>query len=303
VYTPTAGVQLSATSKELFIGESFVLTANTLPLATTDGKIEWSVSNENVVKRNADGSIIAVGVGEANVTAKSVNGGYSLSCKVKVKAVPVVESITLSNQSITMFVGESHALIAIVLPADVWDKTLQWSSSNTKVASVDANGVIKAVGYGNTIITVSSATNSSVKATCEVMVYAHTTGVQISASALTLTIGEQSLLTAITLPLNISDGKIEWHITNESVVSRGTEDTIVALSEGVAEVIAKSVDGGHEAKCVVTVKGNSGLNEVNMNESVSYKIYNIQGVKLNSLEKGVNIIRFENGIIQKLIVK
>ena len=254
VYARCTGVEISATSAQLYIGDSFTLTARTLPLSTTDGQIQWSVSNESVIKRNADGTIVATGAGTADVIAKSVDGGHIAKCTVTVKEKIVAESVTLDKQSLTMYAGDSFNLTATVLPTDAFDKSLNWASSDNSVATVDANGTVKAVSYGKATITVSCAANTAIKATCDVNVFEHSTGVEMSATNAELTIGKSFMLTANTLPLNTTDGQIQWSVSDESIISRSADGTILALAEGVAEVIAKSVDGGHTAKCIVTVK-------------------------------------------------
>ena len=254
VYARCTGVQISATTQQLYVGDSFMLTAHTLPLSTTDGKIEWSVSDENVVKRSADGTVTAVGAGTAEVIAKSVDGGHIAKCTVTVKVYVLPESVTLNKQSLTMYSGDTFTLVATVLPQDAVDKSLNWSSSDNNVITIDSNGTVKAVGYGKATVTVACAAKNTIKTTCEITVYEHTAGVKISATSKQLYEGESFMLTANTLPLSTSDGKIEWSISNEKVVKRNADGTVVAVGVGTADVVAKSVDGGHTAKCTVTVK-------------------------------------------------
>ena len=302
VYAPTTGVQLSATSKEMYVGESFVLTANTLPLSTSDGKIEWSVSNEKVVKRNADGSIVAIGAGEANVTAKSVNGGYTQVCRVTVKAIPVAEAVTISKDEMTMYAGDVYTLTATVTPADAVDKALKWATTNNNVVTVD-NGVVKAVAYGTANVVVSVASNAKLTDECAVTVYEHVSGVELTATNIQLNVGETAILTAQLLPLGKTDGRMEWRVSNENVARRNADGTIVAVSEGETEVIVKALDVGKEAKCVVKVNANSGLEDVIAGGAMSYKIYNMQGVELDALKQGVNIVKCADGTVKKVIVK
>jgi uncharacterized protein YjdB len=165
-----------------------------------------------------------------------------------------VESVTLDKESLTLYTGDSYTLTATILPENATDKTLNWSSSNENVATVDANGAVRAVGNGVATITATNTSNSAMKASCEVTVYDHCTGVELSATSVELTVGKSCVLTAKTLPLATTDGMIEWSISDETVIKRHADGTIEALAEGVAVVTARSVDGGHTATCSVTVK-------------------------------------------------
>ena len=79
---------------------------------------------------------------------------------------PNVEGVTLDKDNLTLNLGETAQLTATVSP-DTADKTVTWTSSDTNIATVDANGVVTAVGYGNATITVTAGGKT---ATCTVTV-------------------------------------------------------------------------------------------------------------------------------------
>ncbi len=79
-----------------------------------------------------------------------------------------VTGVTLNKTSATLTVNETLTLTATVLPSDATDKTVSWASSNTSVATV-SNGVVTAVGAGNTTIT-ATTTDGGYTATCTVTV-------------------------------------------------------------------------------------------------------------------------------------
>ena len=83
--------------------------------------------------------------------------------------VPVT-SVTLDKTSLTLDVGGSDTLTATVKPDDASNKAVTWSTSNEKVATVDQNGNVKAVGAGKATITAAASDGSGKTATCEVTV-------------------------------------------------------------------------------------------------------------------------------------
>ena len=84
-----------------------------------------------------------------------------------------VKSIVLSDESLTLQLGETHQLTATVMPEDADNRAVTWKSSNEDVAKVDANGVVSAIADGSCTITCTAKDGSGVKATCEVSVITH----------------------------------------------------------------------------------------------------------------------------------
>ncbi|MFD0714555.1 S-layer homology domain-containing protein [Paenibacillus sp. GCM10027626] len=86
-------------------------------------------------------------------TERATIYGYSL-WEMEVYGPEVfVDSIALDKTSATLALGDSMQLIASLLPEDATNKKVRWSSSNSAVAKVDANGLVTTVGIGNAIIT------------------------------------------------------------------------------------------------------------------------------------------------------
>lgn len=66
--------------------------------------------------------------------------------------------------------GETASLIATVLPVKALIKDVVWLSSNPNVATVDANGVVTAVGEEEAVITVRTVSTYNTAASCTVSV-------------------------------------------------------------------------------------------------------------------------------------
>ena len=93
-----------------------------------------------------------------------------------------VESVTLDKTSCELMPTETAQLIATVNPGYVANKNVVWTSSNTAVATVDANGLVTAVAAGSATITATSVADNTKAATCTVNVMAELTGVTYHAS-------------------------------------------------------------------------------------------------------------------------
>jgi len=80
-----------------------------------------------------------------------------------------VTGVTVAPTSLTLELGANSTLTATVAPSNATDKSVSWSSSDSKIASVSATGVVTAVAEGSATITVTT-TDGSKKATCAVTV-------------------------------------------------------------------------------------------------------------------------------------
>lgn len=164
VNSPLKGISIKD-SLNLNKNETKQLTVVYNPEDTTDDKtVTWSSSNEDVVKVSNDGILTGIKEGQAEVTAKV--GEFTSVCKVTVKEIPL-ESISVKEE-IELEEGKSEKLEVVYNPENTTDsKKVSFSSSNEKVATVDENGVIKAIKEGSTTITIK---NGDLKVTTKVTV-------------------------------------------------------------------------------------------------------------------------------------
>lgn len=165
--TPVAvtSVTLSQSAAELKVSETVTLTATVSPSNATDKTVTWSSSNTGVASVSG-GTVKAVAEGTATITASA--GGKNATCSVKVTPnVIAVTGITLNQQEIALIVGDTFQLTAMVSPDNATDKTVNWSSADDQIATVDKTGKVTAKAPGKTVV---SATGGSIVAKCEVSV-------------------------------------------------------------------------------------------------------------------------------------
>lgn len=166
---PVAGVAISAKTLELRANESAGLSAAVAPANATDKAVQWNTSNASVAKVDADGNVTALAEGTAEISVTTEDGGYTDSCAVTVlPSGEPVSGVNIENQKVRLNPGESAQLVATVLPAEAGNKKLLWKSADEKVATVDENGFVTAVGPGKTVI---SAVTEDGGFTAESVVY------------------------------------------------------------------------------------------------------------------------------------
>ena len=129
VVIPVTGVTLNKTELEIEKGKTYTLKATVKPSDATNNSVTWSSSNTTVAAVNGSGKITAKAAGEATITVKTKDGGYTATCDVTV-IVPVTD-VSLNKSSVNLKKGEKTTLKPSIKPTDATNKAVSWSSSNT----------------------------------------------------------------------------------------------------------------------------------------------------------------------------
>jgi uncharacterized protein YjdB len=159
----STGIILNKTMDNLTVGQADTLTAAVTPDDTTDKSVKWTSSDPSIATVDENGKVTAIKTGTATITATTQDeSNLSASCTVNV-ANPTTVSLNKTSDSIN--VGETDTLSAAVNPSSVG---VTWSSSDSSIATVDANGKITGIKAGQATITVTTADGKT--ATCVVTV-------------------------------------------------------------------------------------------------------------------------------------
>ena len=271
---PIETIILNKTDITLTKGTSETLQAIINPSDTTDDKtLKWTSSNPDVATVDNTGKVTAVGGGTATITVKSQNGKEA-SCEVKVTSK--IESISLNKSNITLSKGTSETLKATINPSDTTDdKTLKWTSSNPNIATVDENGKVKAVGGGDTTITVKSKNGK--EASCEVKVTSKIESISLNKSNITLSKGTSETLKATINPSDATDDKtLTWKSEDENIAKVDGNGKVTGVGTGTTNITV-TTSNGKSATCKVTV--------VRQTPSVNYSTH-VQDIGWQGYVKG-----------------
>ena len=143
-------ITLDKTEVNMKKGERVTLHVTYDPEDTiSDKTIIWNVADPSVATVE-NGTVTAIGGGETAVSAHV--GMLTATCTLKVE-VPL-EKLTFTENSVTLKKGESHMLKVQLLPEDLnVASSIRYRSANPQVASVDADGQVRALASGETLIT------------------------------------------------------------------------------------------------------------------------------------------------------
>lgn len=170
VVQPVTSFMLDKSTIDLYLTDSGVrLSAKVEPENASNTTVQWYSKDSNIVKVDNNGGLIPVRTGMTEVLATTTDGGFTGRCFVNViNKVIKAEKVTIQNKdNVTMKVGETWYGLASVLPANAKNKTVEWSTSDEKIATVTKNGRVRAVGEGTVTITAknSDGPSDSVKIT------------------------------------------------------------------------------------------------------------------------------------------
>ena len=166
---PVTGIKVSPDTLTLTKkGETAQLTAEVTPSYADNKRVTWQSSDEKVATVDENGKVTAVGNGTATITATSVSGSYTATVSVTVKIPVEIQKLTIEAEKETLTkIGESTELKVKIEPENADLQKLIWKSHNEKVAIVNENGKVTAVGNGTAEITV---TTKDGKITASIMI-------------------------------------------------------------------------------------------------------------------------------------
>ena len=171
----------------------------------------------------------------------SVAEQYAKDNEIKYEYFTVPTEVTLDRDKLTIPKGESQTLTASVIPKDFFDQSIIWKSSNPGIATVDSNGVVKAVSAGKTVITARAF--GGVEKTCEVKVIVNPETISIGADEHIMYFGNVKTLTVTITPSDVTEKNIIWTSSNTDIATVYNGVVRAKNKFGKTTITAKTVNG------------------------------------------------------------
>ena len=167
---PVTGVSVSPTLASIEINGMVTLSETVSPTNATDKSVSWSSNNTAVATVNGSGVVTGVAEGMATITVSTTDGGFMAQAEINVTSYEVpVTGVSVSPTIVSIEIDETVTLSETVSPTNATDKSVNWSSNNTSVATVNGSGVVTGVAEGIAAITVTT-TDGGFTAEAEVTV-------------------------------------------------------------------------------------------------------------------------------------
>ena len=269
------GVTIKASNNMLAIGKTLKLSTDISPKAALNKSVVWSSSDESVATVDKNGTVKALKVGTAIISATSVDGGKKSNEFAITTYVPLTKialnatAITLNQEADTGF-----TLATVLTPVDATfadklssetveynitsadgDKYIEVNKTTGVITTKDGLGANDKPKKVTITVSAKSDVNITKTANCTVTVTnkkVEVSSVKLSLKKLSMGTGSKAKLTCLLTPATADDLSVEWKSDNESVVTVDAFGNLKAVGPGSAKitVIAK---GGKNKKDVCTV--------------------------------------------------
>ncbi|MGN0295281.1 MAG: Ig-like domain-containing protein, partial [Lachnospiraceae bacterium] len=169
------------------------------------------------------------------------------------------DKVTLQETDVTLYPGDTLQLKAVLTPDNVNQSVLIWSSSDSKVASVDQEGLVTAGDNGTADITVT--TQNKKTAVCHITVEDRAiTKINLNMARASLEVGNSLQLKVVSYEPENATEKLEVSFSsdNKAVADVNEEGLVTALKSGTANITA-ATKGGVSAVCRVTAGASKEL--------------------------------------------
>ena len=268
---PEIPVQSPAISDSDFVADNTKVYADVSTTLNVRSGPGTSYESITTVDRNAVMTRIAKGVqkGELWDRVQLENGiiGYVFQSYLKEVPEVQIEKINLSASNTTMKKGDSQKLNVEIYPEDAKNHEIEFTSSNTKVLTVDNSGTVLAVGNGTAKIT-AKAKENSVSSSLEIQVYTPVTDLELNVEQLTMQEGDSFIIIPSIYPIDASNQNVKYSVENQTIAQVTSDGKIIGKSQGTTTVTVTTEDGNITKTITINVVQRIGEDEINWDSSL-----------------------------------
>ncbi|MCM1050915.1 MAG: Ig-like domain-containing protein [Paenibacillus sp.] len=258
-------IECSETLK-LAVGMDSTLVYTYGPTDVTDPKVYFKSADESIATVDENGTVRGVSVGETTITALSSLGFkvYDAEAVLKVNVIPelikateiIIDCETAPSEEGYYYVTDEIQLKATILPADHTYDLLRWASSDESIATVNADGLVTAVGEGEVTIRAIATDRSNVAGEYKFHFYklVEAERVEIKPVNNPVCISHGAFDLDVTyFPTGATIGAVKWESDDESIckINRGR---VTPVGFGTCTISATCPSTGDVQSVTVTVE-------------------------------------------------
>lgn len=224
----------------LRLGRNQSIQATCQPKDASNRKFTLSSSDESIV-RVSGSTLQPKAVGQCTITiASTQNPEVAVSYRTLVLQ-PVTRVQITAGEKFT-YVGGTLALTPVFSPENASIQAVAWSSTNEKIATVDADGVVTGLAKGSASIKATALDGSGKAATFSVTVRQQPQSISLNETELSINVGSAKTLKATVQPNNTNNKKVVWSSSDESVAVVNKSGRVTPVSVGSCTITCRSED-------------------------------------------------------------
>ena len=240
------------------VGSAKQLVVAFTPANASNKTITLSSSDPNVATVDSSGNVKAISAGSAIIKATAADGGYTDTATIEVTSNRNEideKTISFSESSYTVGVNGTISLTPIITPSNATFKSVHFTSSDSSIATVDDNGVVKGIKEGTVKITAETYHNHLKATTTVIVKYIPVSSVKLNVSSeVTLRKGATIALVATVLPSNASDKTVTYKSDNPSIATIDNNGIVTGKGVGRTSITITPNGGGAPATTIINVK-------------------------------------------------
>ena len=246
----------------VFVKNTIIKVASVILNKTTDNllatvnvknkSVKLTSSNSYILKRE----VTAVSARTATIIDTTANVNKKVNRIVTViNPIIKVTSVSLNKITDSLVVGNTDTLHATINPAKAKNRSVKWTSTNSRIATVDAKGKVIAISAG-TVTIISTTADGNKKADCNVTVkntIIKVASVILNKTTDSLVVGNTDTLLATINPSKAKNRCVNWTSSNPRIAAVNERGNIIAVSDGTVSITVTTADGSKRATCTITV--------------------------------------------------
>lgn len=251
---PVESVVIKGSATKVNVGETISFDAIVSPADATNKDVKWASSNKKIATVDSDGNVYGIKAGKVSIKAASADNSKIYDI-VDITVVEVTVNKIIVPESLVLKEGEQKQITAKVLPENAKNKNVKYKLSNTKYASVSADGTVKALKFsdsakeGKVTLRVYSAVNSKVYADCKITVVHAVKDIKVP-SKIAVNKGSKYSVNAAVVPSTAYNTELLWKSGNNSVATVSADGVITAKKVGKCYIYVKSADNPEIVKSI-----------------------------------------------------
>lgn len=254
VTQPVKSIQIQAENKTVASGSTIRLTGECQPADASIKGIVWASKNPQIASVDSNGNVTGLKRGNAVITATAADGSGAKG-NITISVIQPVTGLRISPAEIRVTTGRYTQAKVTAQPADASDKSVTWTSSDERIATV-VNGRVTGQKAGTCTVTCASKTNPEITASATVIVSQLVTRIEFTnqKDELSFRTGEKLQLQWEVLPDDATDTAVTFKSAHPKIATVDSNGMLTAISRGTATIYATAQDASKRQAAVrVTV--------------------------------------------------